>query len=85
MLKARTGTSSRHVSIIENREMLENIFSATPSPMLQRLIALPSSELGAEYTCSVFKAADGTILGPFMARRTVRGTSAYGSSLLRSS
>jgi len=76
VLKARSGTSSRNVHIIQNEQMLVDNFASTPHPMLQRLIDFPSRELHTEYTCSVFKEASGNILGPFTARRTVRaGTS----------
>ena len=45
--------------------------------MLQKVIDMPSSELGTEYTCSVFKSKDGSIIGPFTARRTVRGGTSW--------
>ena len=51
-------------------------FKTTPMPMLQRLINIPSSQLNAEYTCSVFKDRCGNVLGPFTSRRTLKsGTS----------
>jgi carbamoyl-phosphate synthase large subunit len=76
VLKTRQGTSSRHVHIVTESESLEKLYPGTPDPMLQRVIDIPSSELGSEYTCSVFKTADSTMIGPFTARRTVRsGTS----------
>lgn len=77
VLKTRCGTSSRHVYIINNRRMLEECYPSTPMPMLQRVIDMPSSDLSSEYTCSVFKARDGKILGPFTARRTVRGGTSW--------
>lgn len=76
VLKTRRGTSSRHVYIVRGRDELLKLYRETPVPMLQRVIDIPSSQLGSEYTCSVFKAADGKMIGPFTARRTVRdGTS----------
>jgi carbamoyl-phosphate synthase large subunit len=76
VLKTRRGTSSRHVHIVKDRQMLKECYSSTPLPMLQRVIDIPTSELHSEYTCSVFKMPDGKIFGPFTARRTVRdGTS----------
>lgn len=76
MLKTRRGTSSRHVHVVKDRDSLNKLFPETPAPMLQRVIDIPSNELGSEYTCSVFKTAHGTMIGPFTARRTVRsGTS----------
>lgn len=77
VLKTRRGTSSRHVHIVRDRRMLEECYSSTPLPMLQRVIDIPTSELHTEYTCSVFKTPDGKILGPFTARRTVRGGTSW--------
>lgn len=77
VLKTRRGTSSRHVHIITTPQALLDCFAATPLPMLQRVIDIPSSELSSEYTCSVFKGADGTMVGPFTARRTVRGGTSW--------
>jgi carbamoyl-phosphate synthase large subunit len=77
VLKTRRGTSSRHVHIVKDRRMLEECYSSTPLPMLQRVIDIPTSELHSEYTCSVFKMPDGKILGPFTARRTVRGGTSW--------
>lgn len=76
VLKPRRGTSSRHVHFIHSESDLREHFETTPAPMLQRLIMDPSDELTSEYTCSVFKCRDGSILGPFTAKRTLRwGTS----------
>lgn len=77
VLKTRRGTSSRNVHIIKDRQMLEECYPSTPLPMLQRVIDIPTSELHNEYTCSVFKMPDGRILGPFTARRTVRGGTSW--------
>lgn len=77
MLKTRRGTSSRHVHVVKDRQMLEECYSSTPMPMLQRVIDIPTSELHTEYTCSVFKTPEGKILGPFTARRTVRGGTSW--------
>jgi carbamoyl-phosphate synthase large subunit len=77
VLKTRRGTSSRHVHIVKDRQMLEECYSSTPLPMLQRVIDIPTSELHSEYTCSVFKTPDGKILGPFTARRTIRGGTSW--------
>ena len=77
VLKTRHGTSSRHVHIVSNRAELLECYASTPLPMLQRVIDTPSSQLSSEYTCSVFKTADGTMIGPFTARRTVRGGTSW--------
>ena len=77
VLKTRRGTSSRHVHIVRDSETLKKLFPGIPAPMLQRVIDIPSSELGSEYTCSVFKTAGGSMIGPFTARRTVRGGTSW--------
>ena len=76
-VKSCTGTSSRNVNIVHEESQLLECFHATPDVMLQKVFAEPSSDLGAEYTCSIFKAADGAMFGPFMARRTVRGGTSW--------
>ena len=65
VLKTRCGTSSRHVHIVHDSSEMEKLFFDTPNPMLQQVIDVPSSELGCEYTCSVFKDRAGNTLGPF--------------------
>lgn len=77
VLKTRSGTSSRHVHIIWDSESLRKLFPETPLPMLQKVINIPSSELGSEYTCSVFRSADGKLIGPFTARRSLRGGTSW--------
>ena len=77
VLKARSGTSSRHVHIIEDRKTLESCYPNIPAPMLQKVIKIPSSKLDSEFTCSIFKTPDGKILGPFTARRTVQGGASW--------
>lgn len=77
ILKTRRGTSSRHVHLIKNRQLLENYYSSIPLPMLQEVIDIPTAQLNTEYTCSLFKTADGKILGPFTARRTIRGGTSW--------
>ena len=77
VLKARKGTSSRHVHVVANTEEMRLLFEAVPLPMIQELIAMPSDELGQEYTCSVFTRRDGRVIGPFTARRTLRAGSSW--------
>lgn len=77
MLKTRSGTSSRYVHVVRDAGELAERFPATPAPMLQRLVDLPSAELRNEYTCSVFKTPDGRLFGPFAARRTLRGGTSW--------
>lgn len=77
ILKTRTGTSSRHVHVVQNRDQLLQIFPEVPNPMLQRMVDVPTRELHNEYTCSVFKTPDGSLIGPFTARRTLRGGTSW--------
>lgn len=77
MLKTRRGTSSRHVHIVRSTDELSQLWKGTPNPMLQKLVDIPTSELQNEYTCSVFRTATGAILGPFHARRTLRGGTSW--------
>lgn len=77
MLKTRRGTSSRHVHFIQDEAALSLHYPTTPLPMLQRVVDVPKAELDNEYTCSVFKTPDGKLLGPFAARRTLRGGTSW--------
>ncbi|PIS12077.1 MAG: hypothetical protein COT73_00310 [Bdellovibrio sp. CG10_big_fil_rev_8_21_14_0_10_47_8] len=77
VLKTRTGTSSRHVHVVKNEQDLIAHFPTTPRPILQEMIATPRDQLDAEYTCSIFKTKEGQLLGPFTARRTLRGGSSW--------
>jgi carbamoyl-phosphate synthase large subunit len=77
VVKARTGTSSHDVFIINNTDNLVKKWVDISSPMLQRAIDIPSSELNNEYTCSLFKTSKEKILGPFIARRTLRGGTSW--------
>ena len=77
MLKARSGTSNRHVHVVKGENELRILFPQIPKPMLQKLIDRPSHELKNEYTCSIFKCRDGSLIGPFTARRVLRGGSSW--------
>lgn len=77
IVKTRSGTSSRHVNIARSVGEVRALWPATPKPMLQRVVDIPSAELHNEYTCSVFRTAKGTVLGPFHARRTLRGGTSW--------
>ena len=75
--KARSGTSSRNVFFIKDSDELVKIWPNIPNPMLQKIISMPSMELNNEYTCSIFKGRNGEIIGPFHARRTLRGGTSW--------
>ncbi|MBT3585655.1 MAG: ATP-grasp domain-containing protein [Halobacteriovoraceae bacterium] len=77
VLKTRTGTSNRHVHVISSEEELKKIYPTVPNPMCQELVDLPRTDLSNEYTCSVFRCANGDLLGPFTARRTLKAGSSW--------
>ena len=77
IVKSRTGTSSRDVYIVNSPEELIKKWTYIQSAMLQKIIEMPSSELSNEYTCSIFKTLQGEILGPFYAKRTLRGGTSW--------
>lgn len=77
VLKPRSGTSARHVQVIRDRESLDYWFPRTPRPMLQEFLREVPESIGGEFTCSTFRSADGTLLGPFVSRRTLRGGSSW--------
>lgn len=77
IVKTRRGTSSRHVHIVHNEDGLRDAWVSTPNPMLQQMVDIPTAELNNEYTCSVFKTPNGRLLGPFTARRTLRGGTSW--------
>lgn len=77
VLKSRTGTSARNVHIIYDLEEIDRTFGAIPNPMLQEFAGSPGDGLQHEYTCSVFTGHDSALLGPFTARRTLRGGSSW--------
>ena len=77
VLKPRTGTSARHVHVVNSESELRFWHPSVPSPMLQRLAGPVSAQLRSEYSCSVFRCADGSLVGPFVSRRTLRGGSSW--------
>jgi len=77
LIKPRFGTSNRHVFIIKNYNEMKSIFQRVPKPVMQKIIHMPSSQIDNEYTCSVFKTNDGSILGPFTARRTLKNGNSW--------
>lgn len=71
ILKPRVGTSSRNVYVVHSADEMVRFYPQIARPMLQRLIGEPRHYLDREYTCSIFKCRDGTILGPFTSRRVL--------------
>lgn len=72
VLKGRKGRASREVHIVRSDDALKGAYASVREPMLQRLIAEPVSALGVEYTCGIVKGGDGRVLGPAIARRSLR-------------
>lgn len=77
VLKSRTGTSSRNVHILKDEQALRRVFDQVPNRMLQAFAGSVGDDLAHEYTCAVFRCADGRALGPFTARRTLRGGTSW--------
>jgi len=77
VLKPRSGTSARHVQVIRDRESLDYWFPRTSRPMLQEFLCEVAESIGGEFTCSTFRCADGSLRGPFVSRRTLRGGSSW--------
>src|SRR3989338_396616 len=77
ILKPRSGTSSRGLHVIYSEEELAQLFPAVSNPLLQKCIDIPKAELSNEYTCSIFRCKDSTLVGPFTARRVLRGGSSW--------
>ncbi|MCG3175900.1 MAG: hypothetical protein MOGMAGMI_00837 [Candidatus Omnitrophica bacterium] len=73
LIKPRSGTSSRHVHVLSSETELRGVYDRVPGPLLQRLIGMPSRRLDNEYTCSVFRTREGRLIGPFTARRVLKG------------
>src|SRR6185436_5883632 len=44
---------------------------------LQEFLREVPESIGGEFTCSIFRCADGALLGPFVSRRTLRGGSSW--------
>lgn len=72
IVKPRVGTSSTNVHLVMDDDALAKVFPLVPRAMVQRLAGEPRRELHQELTCSVFRAGDGTLIGPFTAKRTLK-------------
>ena len=77
LIKPRSGTSNRHVHILYTPEEINHIFQQISAPVLQKIIHMPDVKLKNEFTCSIFKTRNGKILGPFTARRTLKGGASW--------
>ena len=72
-LKSRTGTSSKGVHLINNYNELKSLFKLIKKPIIQRI----AGNRTEEYTASVFKTNEGKILGPFIAKRILKGGTSW--------
>lgn len=72
-LKSRVGTSSRGVYLINNSNEIKSLFKIIKKPIIQRIAGIRTEE----YTASVFKTKEGTILGPFIAKRILKGGTSW--------
>ena len=73
VLKPRVGTSGRGVHVVADAADMERQFIPKSGQMLQEHLGDRAKRRDNEYTCSVFRLDDGTLLGPLTARRRLRG------------
>lgn len=73
ILKPRRGTSGRGVHRVSNEDDMRSLFVEESGQIVQELLGKGGGMLNDEYTCSIFRLSDGTLLGPFTARRSLRG------------
>ena len=91
-LKNRLGTSSRNVLLIYNKKDLTKNYHNVNNPMIQEFAGYQGSDLKRiyeeyagyigsdlqyEYTCSVFFTKEKDLIGPFVARRKLRGGTSW--------
>ena len=78
IVKPRFGTASRGVVSVTSLAEARDFIAKTSNPLIQeKLIHLNKDVLGSEYTCSVFKDSRGNLIGPIVARRTLRGGTSW--------
>lgn len=77
IIKPRTGTSARNVFRIKDRAQLEMVMPRVPVAMLQKEICEAKDGILNEYTCSMVKLSSGETIGPFTARRSLRGGTSW--------
>ena len=76
ILKNRFGTSSKSVYEIKNFNELKSLIKLIKFPIIQEKLIPVNSDKYNEFTCSFFTQNNGDILGPFLARRSLKfGTS----------
>lgn len=73
ILKPRRGTAGRGVHRVSNEDEMRSLFVEGSGQIVQELLGKGGGRLNDEYTCSVFRLSDGTLMGPFTARRSLRG------------
>lgn len=72
IVKPRYGTASRGFRVIRTMSELENVNLIPNETLLQELLIGKEHEFSSEFTCSAYRKRDGTIIGPFLARRILR-------------
>ena len=75
VIKARGGSGSSEVHVVQDEEEASFFFRRTPSPILQEHLS-PSGE-EEEFTCAVFVDREGSPQGTFMARRELSNGATY--------
>jgi carbamoyl-phosphate synthase large subunit len=73
ILKPRRGTAGRGVHRVTDADMMGMLFNKNSGQIVQEMLGSGGERLENEYTCSVFRLSDGTLLGPITARRSLRG------------
>jgi len=73
IVKPRRGTAARGVHRVIDADALRGIFQPGTGQIVQQKLGRGDGRLDDEYTCSVFRMSDGGLLGPFTARRSLRG------------
>ena len=75
-LKDRFGTSSRNVYLIKDKKYLRGLYNLVPNPIIQEFAGYKGESLKNEFTCGIFTLRNGRLIGPFIAKRTLKnGTS----------
>jgi len=77
VIKPRTGTSSRDVSVVYSLIEAKHRLERTEAPVIQEYLVGQTAGLSSEYTCSFFRSPAGELVGPFCASRVLRGGTSW--------
>lgn len=75
--KPRIGTSSRGQILATTTDQLLAAALVVPNPIFQEFLIGESQGLGSEYTCAFYRFRTGETVGPFVARRSLRGGTSW--------